>query len=464
MRDADRPNIVLVTCDQLRAFEVGCYGNDVIRTPNIDQLASEGVRFETAVSNCPVCMPVRSALLSGQYARTCTGALNNVADWLRDADRWTMPQFPQHGRPHLPDRTLPEILLAEGYHTSTIGKWHIHSWPHEIGFDEYVIPRLYHRHSGQSYTEHGGPEFVPQQWSVDFECERVAQALGERAEAAGPFFLYYNISPPHCPLADAPEQYLRMYDPDEIPLRENVPIGVDGALPFNEEAFRIYRWDFKYYEHRLPHTLQLPDGYDLRNLIAEYYGLTTWVDDAVGRLIENLDASGLGEDTIVVFVSDHGDMLGSHGAWQKGALLEEATRVPLIVRWTGELRPLVIREHVASLVDLAPSLLALIDSEIPEHMQGRDLSAAMHGALSAADTHAFMESRGDGIGIRTPEYVYAIPWADGPPSLGDGPHRFHDVEADPSQLQNLAGTDSQQDVASVLDQQLRQWHSNTPWM
>ena len=92
-----------------------------------------------------------------------------------------MAQYPEHGRPHLPAPTLPEILRHAGYHTSAIGKWHIHSWPHEIDFDDYLIPRLYHRHSGQSYTHNGGPEFVPAQWSVDFEAERV----GERGAAGG---------------------------------------------------------------------------------------------------------------------------------------------------------------------------------------------------------------------------------------------------------------------------------------
>ena len=158
-------NIVICLCDQLRASEVGCYGNEVIQTPHIDALAETGMRFEHGVTNDPLCMPARSTVVSGQYARTCTGQLNNTSV-LFDPKRgvaggWMMPPYPEMGRPHLPDQTLPECLKAAGYHTAAIGKWHIHSWPHEVGFDEFVIPRTQHCHVGQHYTRDGGAEYVP---------------------------------------------------------------------------------------------------------------------------------------------------------------------------------------------------------------------------------------------------------------------------------------------------------------
>jgi arylsulfatase A-like enzyme len=131
-----RPNVVVCMCDQLRAFEMGCYGNPVIRTPHLDRLAAEGVRFETAVTNYPVCMAARSVLLAGQFNRTCTGGVSNVSYVRRPGD-FSMPQYPDAGRPHLKDVTLAERLRADGYRTAAIGKWHIHSWPHDVGFDEY---------------------------------------------------------------------------------------------------------------------------------------------------------------------------------------------------------------------------------------------------------------------------------------------------------------------------------------
>ena len=134
-----RPNIVLCICDQLRAFEVGCYGNRVVRTPNVDRLASEGVRFEVAVTNAPVCMAARSVLLSGQHNRTCTGGVANVAYPSRPGD-FNMPEYPDYGRPHLKDPTLPETLRGLGYHTAVIGKWHVHGInPHGMSITLEII-------------------------------------------------------------------------------------------------------------------------------------------------------------------------------------------------------------------------------------------------------------------------------------------------------------------------------------
>ena len=328
-----RPNIVLCICDQLRSFEVGCYGNEVIRTPHIDGLAAEGTRFETAVSNYPLCMPARSVLLSGMYNRACTGGVGNVVFPGRRPGDFQLPEYPYAGRPHLKSLTLPEALRELGYETAVIGKWHVHSWPNDIGFDSYLIPRVHHCHTGQNYTENGGPEFSHPGFSTDFEAGRVESFIEERKDSDKPFFLYYSISPPHNPLRDAPERYLSMYNPDDIPLRPNVDLTV--PLDNQEYWFKVYRWDYRHYSMHLPYTETLPDDYGLRRLIADYYGLTTWVDDSVGRMLDALEAAGLAEDTIVVFTSDHGDCLGSHGLVQKGNATEESIRIPLIARGPG---------------------------------------------------------------------------------------------------------------------------------
>ena len=187
----DQPNIIVCMCDQLRAFEVGCYGNSVIRTPNIDALAACGARFETAVTNYPICMAARSVLISGQYNRTCTGGISNFHWRVENRERKNIiPEYPFPGRPHLPNPTLPEVLRNHGYYTAAIGKWHIHSWPHDVGFDYYLIPRVHHCHTGQSFTENGGPEFVAPGYSVDFEADRMETFLKDRAENKDPFFLY----------------------------------------------------------------------------------------------------------------------------------------------------------------------------------------------------------------------------------------------------------------------------------
>ena len=137
--------------------------------------------------------------------------------------------------------------------------------------------------------ENGGKPQLVDGFSVEHEIEQALQFLARDRD--NPFFLYYSISPPHMPLADAPEEYLTMYSPDDVPLRPNVY--VDERMAHDEEWFKIYLWDFLYYSQKLPHTLDLPEGFDLRKLTALYYGLTTWVDDMVGRLIAGLRANGL---------------------------------------------------------------------------------------------------------------------------------------------------------------------------
>ncbi|MCF7853878.1 MAG: sulfatase-like hydrolase/transferase [Candidatus Pacebacteria bacterium] len=456
-----KPNIVVCTCDQLRAFEVGCYGNDVIRTPNVDRLASEGTRFATAVTNFPVCMAARSVLISGQYNRTCTGGVGNVS-YPGPPGSFHMPEYPFAGRPHLKNLTLAEALRNHGYRTSAIGKWHIHSWPHDIGFDEYVIPRVHHCHTGQSFTENGGPEFIPEGYSVDFETDRVERFLHEQQGADQPFFLYYNISVPHCPLADAPHDVRTMYKPEEIPVRPNVDL--DRPLKKQDYWFKVYRYDFRYYSLHLPYTETLPQGYTLRHLIAEYYGMTTWMDAAVGRMLAALDSCGLSENTIVVFTSDHGDNLGSHGLVQKGGPNEESVRIPLVVRWPGlGTAGCVNRTHVASLVDLAPTLLSLTGADIPEHFHGRDLAPLCRGDRADVETCAFIET-GGGAAVRTPGDMYYLEFADTDHRLADAPSQWFDVVEDPYQLRNLAEDNGDGENARELDERLRRWHAEIPWM
>ena len=461
-RNPDRPNIVLCTCDQLRAFEVGCYGNDVIRTPNLDRFAAEGVRFDTAVTNYPVCMAARSVLLSGQYNRTCTGGVGNVA-YPAGPGRFSLPEYPERGRPHLKDPTLPEILRDHGYETAAIGKWHIHSWPDEVGFDSYLIPRVHHCHTGQSFTENGGPELTPDGYSVDFEAERVAAFLHERRDAARPFFLFYNLSPPHCPLADVPESFRTMYDPREIPLRPNA----DPETPLARQDFwfRIYRYDFKYYEMHLPYTETLPPGYGLRELTAEYYGAATWMDDAFGRMLSTLNREGMEENTLVVFTADHGDNLGSLGLVQKDSPNEEAVRIPLILRWPhGPAAEGAVVSPLMSLVDVAPTILDLLALPRADHMHGRSAASLVGGSSPApGDDAAFIESR-LGVAVRTPTHMLQLPYRPGTRELADRPDCFYDLRSDPFQQRNMAGSRSRSAAAGEIASRIRNWDATIPWM
>jgi choline-sulfatase len=457
---ADRPNLLVILCDELRWAEVGCYGHPVVRTPNLDALAQEGMRCETAISNAPVCVAARSVVLSGQYARSCTGTPNNTALRFNADDRsrsgWLFEAYAPPTRVAFPNATLPELLRDAGYHTRTIGKWHVDAWPHHLGFDHYVIPRAHHAHSAQLFTENGGPEFCPPGFSVDFEAERFEQFVSNE-QSARPWFCYYNISPPHMPLADMPERYLTMYDPADVVLRANVPQPFDDAA--HADTFRTYRWDYRHYLNRMPHADELPEGFGLRELTALYYGAITWVDDTVGRILAALEATGQADDTLVVFTSDHGDNFGSHGLFGKSHLIDESCRIPMLFRGPGVSKGVATRA-VPSLVDLAATLLTAAGCDVPGHLQGTALDGMLAGGQGPS--HAIIETTPDGCGIRTPTHLLGRPWDGGMRrrTLAAPPHRFHDVRADPLQLETC------QDLATLrsLDTTLSQWNTVTPWM
>jgi arylsulfatase A-like enzyme len=264
-------------------------------------------------------------------------------------------------------------------------------------------------------------------------------------------------------MSDGPEHYLTMYRPEEIPIRANVDLA--KRLPDQEHWFKVYRWDYRYYNHHLPYTEELPADFTLRRVIAEYYGMTSWVDDAVGRMLAALECTGLARDTIVVFTSDHGDYLGSHGRVQKGDLHEESIRIPLLVRWPARLRPRAVTAQVMGLVDVMPTLLGLLGEPVPAHMHGRDLACVLRGERSClkGSAHAVIET-GHGVGIRTPTLLYGLPFRPGTRQLAQAPHYVWDLAADPFELRNLAGSGALPAGIGELDRRLREWDRATPWM
>ncbi|NKB69112.1 MAG: sulfatase-like hydrolase/transferase [Candidatus Latescibacteria bacterium] len=467
------PNIVLCLTDQLRAFSTGCYGNPWVRTPHIDGLAAQSVRFANAITNNPVCMAARSALLSGQYSRSCTGQLGN--DFATTNGKgWGAiePECPEADRgAHLPGITLPEALQQTGYQTAAIGKWHIRPAPAAVGFDHSILPLTNHRHSQQQYSIDGAAPKAAAGFGPEREIEWVEAFLADRGKTPDtPFFLYYNIMPPHMPLGDMPDHYLGLYDPRQIPLRPNV--SPQDKLPWDEEWFKIYLWDYIYYHYRQPHTLELPAGFDIKVLTALYYGAVAWVDDLVGRLLHSLQAYGLDENTIVVFAADHGDNLGSHHQWNKGMLLEESTRIPLLCRFPDRWPAAVNHTQVAALIDIMPTLLEACGQPIPEHVQGQSLLPILTDQCPAlkrnwACIETSSSSTGKGhteIGLRTPRHLYGMRLETGSGQLVDADFCFYDLASDPYQFSNQMGAANSADTQARLKQSLLAWHQHTPWL
>ena len=466
----ENPNIIIFQCDQLRAFELGCYGNSTTKTPNIDHFSEQGFLFETSVCNNPVCMASRSSLMAGQYSRSCTGDLGN--DFLMtDIGMGELePEIPEFHRGYVfPNKTLPEILKGAGYQNTAIGKWHIRPSPDLLGFHNSILPLNNHRHSGQYYSFDGERYEKQDDFGPEFEIRQVEKFLGNQ-KGDQPFFLYYNVMPPHMPLADMPDEFLSLYRPDEINLRQNVFSGKD--LPFSEKWFKIYLWDYLYYHYQKSYTETLPKGFDLKSLVALYYGAIAWVDSIFGRLLSSIAVNGLEKDTIVLFTSDHGDQLGSHQRWNKGVLFEESIRIPQIWRWPDKIKRSTNSNQIATTIDVMPSLLDACCVDVPESVHGQSLLKVLSGVKkSLKKNHAFIEtsssSKGEGlteIGIRTPNYLYGLCLDKKTHVLVDGVGSMYDLRNDPYQEMDLFSSYFHREVNRNLRDTLITWHKQTKWL
>ncbi len=413
-----RPNILLILPDQLRAQSVGCLGNEDVQTPNIDQLAREGMSFTNTIANSPVCCPARAAILSGQYCHTNGMTANDLR--FRESSV-----------------TLSSALKEAGYRTGFIGKWHLDGGPREPGFvppgprrhgfDFWAANECSHRHFDNTYFR-DTPE--PRRLKV-FEAEGWTNLALEFMEVSKkderPFFLSVFMGPPHDPYG-APEPYMRRYTPLGLTMRPNW-----------KDTPRAGRKD-----------------------IAAYYAATTAVDDQVGRMMRGLRQFGLEEDTLVLFSSDHGDMLGSQGEILKRKPWDESIRVPGIVRYPQRIKAGQVSKALFTHVDFAPTLLPFCDVPTPKTMQGSDLSEVMKGKSSQSPVSAYLQIFGPYAGdrtaegwrgVRTDRYLYA--------RYESKPWLFYDMEADPFQQRNLVTDRAAASTMKQLDEGLKIWMHQT---
>lgn len=420
----DRPNIVFVLADQLRGQDLGCAGNADVQTPTLDRLAREGVRCTHAYANSPVCTPSRGTWLTGQYPLTNRVIANDLP----------LPE----GAP-----TIAQSLRDAGYRTGYIGKWHLDGvprskftppGPRRHGFEFWAAYNCSHKYFRRAkfYRDSAEPEMIPgyePEVQTDVACEFLADP-DER-----PFCLFLSWGPPHDPYDKVPECYRERYDPERLTLRPNVQEIPEG-------------------------TNRLAAGLDTRKTLANYYAAITALDDQMARLLGELDRRGLTDDTIVIFASDHGDMLWSQGQMKKQQPWEESINIPFLARWPGHLPAGHVADGLLSMVDVTPTLLSLAGLVPGPHVQGTDRSDLLHGTAGGADSVFLMdivpldESPFQGIGewrgIRTDRYTYTV-------RIDGSPWLLYDNEKDPWQLTNLVDEEASRPVRDRLDRELREW-------
>jgi len=402
-----RPNVIILMPDQMRAQAMGLAGNDQVITPQLDRLASGGVYLPNTFANSPVCSPARATILTGLYPHRHGLIVNDLR--LRESQV-----------------TMAEVLGGAGYATGFVGKWHLDGGkrmpgyippgPRRQGFQFWAANSCNHQHFKSCYFHDSDQpieinEFETKAW--------MDEAIGfVRENRDRPFFLCWWCGPPHNPYK-APPEFRKLYDPDRLKLRPN--------------------W-------------QSVDRLGTHEDIAEYYAMVTAIDVEVGRLMDVLDEQKIADDTIVLFISDHGDMLGSHGLAFKCKPWEESIRVPGIIRYPRCLPKGVTSDVMLSHVDIMPTLLAMCGVARPSDLQGRDLVKPLaSGSVSGSEAvylKIYEPREPWGVpaawrGIRTRRYTYA--------RLRDRPWVLYDLEKDPYQLENLADDPAHSELRSKLD-------------
>ena len=419
---ARRPNVLLIIADEWRAQATKYNGDTNVRTPVLDRLAAQSASFDTAVSGCPVCCPFRASLVTGQYPLTNGVFINDVE--LKPTAA-----------------TMGELFSKAGYKTGFIGKWHIYGSPDgkygrrlsyippekRFGFEYWKACECTHEYNKSLYYE--GNDQTPKYWpgyDAFAQTDDACAFMERQAKTSDPFCMVLSLGPPHFPLPTAPAEFRDMYKDREIALRDNVP--ADKRV----ESAQMHRG---------------------------YYAHMAALDTCFDRILKTLDKAGIAEDTILVFTSDHGDMMLSQGLTTKLYPWDESIRVPFLVRYPRKMgtKAQNIRTPLNS-PDILPTLLGLAGLPVPGHIEGQNLSGLMTGQPDApGDTGTLLnlavpitEARRHGIaeyrGMRTARHTYVR-------SI-HGPWRLYDNQADPYQMHNLIGRPGVKTLQSQFDRQL----------
>ncbi len=414
---AGKPNIVFVLTDQWRAQATGYAGDPNVKTPHLDALAARSINFENAVSVCPVCTPYRASLMTGRYPLSTGMFMNDL---------------------YLPSEELcmAEIFKEAGYRTAYIGKWHLDGHGRDVfiprnrrqGFDYWKAMECTHEYNRSSY--YAGDDPTKRMWDGYDAYPQTLDAqyyIREQAKGDKPFLLVLSYGGPHFPHHSAPEELKRQYPVGSIRLRPNVP------------------------EEMKDRVRQEAQG---------YYAHCTALDGCVGDLYQTLLETETAENTIFVFTSDHGEMLGSQGQppKRKQRPWDESIRVPFLLRYPVISGTNTQGRSVKAPIntpDILPTLLSLAGIEIPETIEGEDLSRFILNEKTDEDRAAlFMNvspfdfpDRQAFRGVRTSRYTYV--------RKSDGPWLLYDNQVDPYQMDNLAGVAEHSGLHKELEDKLQ---------
>ncbi len=435
-----KPNVLFLICDDLNC-DIACYGHAQVKTPNIDRLAAQGTRFEHAYCQFPLCGPSRASFMAGLYP-----------------DQTLIQRNAIYLREHLPNvKTMSQMFRDAGYFATRIGKIYHYNVPTNIGTSGHDDPFSWNytiNPRGRDVEDeplifsltpgsYGGTlswlaaDGTDEEQTDGISATEAVEQLERYAKENRPFFLAVGLFRPHTPFV-APKEYFDMYPIDGIKVPE-VPEGYFDTIP--EPA--------KQSVQRKKDQINLAD--DLaRQAIQAYYASITFADAQVGRILDGLEASGLAENTVIVFTSDHGYHMGEHGHWQKTTLFENAARVPMIISSPTAKAKGQVAQTPAEMVDFYPTLAELCGLKAPSHVAGISLAGVLDDA-SAMPRDSALTQYANGYSLRTERYRYTE-WGEN----GAEGVELYDHRTDPSEMKNIAGDEAQQATLEKLSKRLRE--------
>lgn len=434
-----KTNVLVLISDDLNC-NLGSYGDPLVQSPNIDRLAARGVRFKNAYCQYPLCGPSRASFMTGLYPDQTLIHKNGV-----------------YVREHVPDvKTVPQMFRDSGYFAMRIGKIYHYNVPRHIGTgghddpyswnhtfnprgrdveDEPLIFSLRPGNFGGTLSWLAADGTDEEQTDGIGATEAIEQ-LEKFAKTGRPFFLAVGLYRPHTPYV-APKEYFDLYPLEKIKVPQ-VPEGYFETIP--ESARKSLQ--------RRKEQIDLPEEL-ARRAIQAYYASITFADAQVGRILDALEATGLAENTIVLFTSDHGYHMGEHGHWQKTTLYENADRVPLIIAGPGVEAAGQSTDALAEMVDFYPTLAELCGLEPPSYVSGVSLVPVLNDPGARVRNSALTQYR-NGYSLRTARYRYTE-WGE---NGGEG-IELYDHESDPVEMLNLAGGPEHAETVQKLSEQLR---------
>jgi arylsulfatase A-like enzyme len=450
-RRVSRPNVLFVMTDDHAAGHVGCYGNKLVRTPNIDRLAAEGTRFDSSFVTNSLCAPSRATVLTGAYSHIHGIRGNSEA---KNAVENIDPRIP----------TYPQLLQAAGYATAIVGKWHLSHDP--VGFDHWSVLPGQGEYFNPTFIQNGSKRKFDG-YATDITTDLALDWLKSR-DGRQPWCLVYQHKAPHRPFLPPP-RHARLYADTDIP-----------EPPTFDDDYATRRVAREAEDMRFDVSLEgdykdLPKGLSrearkkwiYQRFVKDYYGAIAAVDDNLGRVLAHLDAQRITDDTLIIYTSDNGFFVGDHGWYDKRFMYEPSLRVPMIVRAPGARRG-ATHELMTLNIDIAPTILDYADIPLPPTMQGRSMRPLLAGAAPVdwrkSIYYSYYENSwvlsGKGLDARSdPSFQFFTPHRIGPHrgvrtathklihyyAEGDYWELFN-LERDPNELQNLYG---QAEVAPV---------------